>query len=207
MYKIFFKRLMDIVFSSIFLILFFPLFLVLIIIITLDIQENPFFYQKRPGKKEKIFRIVKFKTMKEIYDEKGLLLPDKDRLTTTGKILRKYSIDELPELYNILKGEMSFVGPRPLLPEYLPFYSKTEKIRHSVRPGLTGLAQISGRNKLDWNQRLALDVKYVKNISFISDLYIIGKTILQVLNSKDVSIDPNEYETYLNKEREEKTKL
>lgn len=198
---------MDIVFSSIFLILFFPLFLVLIIIITLDIQENPFFYQKRPGKKEKIFRIVKFKTMKEIYDEKGLLLPDKDRLTTTGKILRKYSIDELPELYNILKGEMSFVGPRPLLPEYLPFYSKTEKIRHSVRPGLTGLAQISGRNKLDWNQRLALDVKYVKNISFISDLYIIGKTILQVLNSKDVSIDPNEYETYLNKEREEKTKL
>ncbi|GAA3606993.1 sugar transferase [Flavivirga amylovorans] len=150
-----------------------------------------FFLQKRPGKNEKIFRIIKYKTMNDKKNENGHLLPDCDRLTKFGNILRKTSLDELPQLINVLIGNMSFIGPRPLLIRYLPYYTKFEKKRHSVRPGITGLAQISGRNLLDWDSRLKKDIEYVENLSFLLDLNIFLKTIKKVITSKDVVAIPN----------------
>jgi len=146
-----------------------------------------FFIQTRPGKNEKLFRMYKFRTMKNIYNKGNALLPDIERITKLGMFLRKTSIDELPELLNILKGEMSFVGPRPLLEKYLPYYTEEERIRHKVRPGLTGLSQISGRNYVDWDKRLRIDLDYVSNISFWLDTKIILITIIKSLMLKDVA--------------------
>jgi lipopolysaccharide/colanic/teichoic acid biosynthesis glycosyltransferase len=168
-----------------------PIFIILLFILAVANKGTPFFVQKRPGKDEKIFSIVKFKTMTDKTDKNGNLLPDGERLTAIGKLVRKTSLDELPQLINIIKGDMSFIGPRPLLVRYLPYYSKTEKKRHSIRPGITGLAQISGRNILNWNDRLSKDIEYVELLSFSLDFKIFIKTIQKVITSKDVVVNPN----------------
>jgi undecaprenyl phosphate N,N'-diacetylbacillosamine 1-phosphate transferase len=146
-----------------------------------------FFIQKRPGHNEKIFALIKLRTMQNFKDEKGFLLPDKDRLTKLGRFLRSTSIDELPELWNVVIGEMSLVGPRPLLPQYLTRYSEKQSRRHKVLPGLTGLAQINGRNNLDWNRKFELDVLYVDNLSFFLDLKILSITFLRIIQRKNIS--------------------
>ena len=157
-------------------------------------KGNPFFAQKRPGKNEKIFKLIKFRTMSNAKDKSGKLLPDNQRLNKYGKFLRKTSLDELPELINILIGNMSIVGPRPLLVEYLPYYNDDEKKRHNVRPGLTGWAQVNGRNSVDWLSRFKLDVFYVQNVSLLMDLKIILLTIKKVITKSDVAEDTNKSE-------------
>lgn len=182
--------------------------LIITLIVTYFIQGRPvFFVQERPGFKEESFKIFKFRTMSEKYDSNNELLPDISRITKLGEILRKTSIDEIPELFNILKGDMSFVGPRPLLKEYLPYYTEEERIRHNVRPGLTGLAQISGRNLLSWDDRLQLDQNYVKNMNFIMDIKILIKTVIKVLMSKDIEVVTSIREKRLSEIRKEKTTL
>lgn len=187
MYKII-KRLLDILFSSLMLILLSPLLLILALLVRFKLGSPVLFRQERPGKEEVLFCLIKFRTMRDDFDEEGELLPDIERLTSFGKFLRSSSLDELPELWCILKGKMSFVGPRPLSKLYLPFYTDEEARRHELRPGLTGLAQISGRNQLDWNERLALDVEYVDNLSFRNDLIILIKTIKKVFRQDDVVV-------------------
>ncbi len=191
MYRFFIKRSFDFIASLVLLVFIAPIFVLITFFLFLANRGKPFFIQKRPGKNEKTFDIIKFKTMNDLKDSKGDLLPDKDRLTPVGRFVRKTSLDEIPQLINVLKGEMSFIGPRPLLIRYLPYYKENEKVRHSVRPGITGLAQVSGRNLLNWDDRLAIDVIYVENISFIQDIKIIFATIKNVVISKDVVIDPN----------------
>jgi sugar transferase len=149
---------------------------------------KPFFYQLRPGKGERIFKIIKFKTMNDRRDANGQLLPDAERLTKIGTFVRKTSLDEIPQLLNVLKGDMSLIGPRPLLVKYLPYYSKREQLRHTVRPGITGLAQVNGRNKLNWDDRLELDAQYVENLSFLLDIKILFRTIVNVLLRKDIAV-------------------
>ncbi len=191
-YARYIKRLLDIILSLLILILFCWLYVIVAILVRIKLGTPILFRQQRPGYKEKIFGIYKFRTMTDKRDANGNLLPDKDRLTSFGKILRKTSLDEIPELFNILKGEMSFIGPRPLLPEYLPYYTDKEKLRHTVRPGLTGLAQASGRNLIDWDTRLAYDVEYVENLSFKMDMLVIIKTIKTVFgHSEQVAEDTN----------------
>lgn len=168
-----------------------PFFIVVYIILYAGNNGKVFFKQERPGKDEKLFHIIKFKTMNDKVDENGKLLPDSERLTNLGRIIRKTSVDELPQLINVLKGEMSFIGPRPLLVRYLPYYTTDERRRHSVRPGITGLAQISGRNLLDWDQRLSKDVEYVNSVSLKTDMNIFIKTIKKVLLGKDVIVLPD----------------
>ena len=163
-----------------------------------------FFFQERPGKDEKIFKVIKFKSMTDERDADGNLLDDDLRITKAGKFVRSTSIDELPQLINILKGDMAFVGPRPLLPRYLPYYTDRERLRHTVRPGMTGLAQVNGRNKRDWNSRLELDALYVENLSFINDMKIVYKTIINVINRKDIEVIPTGM--YLDEERKEMSK-
>lgn len=192
-YKLLIKRGFDILLSTIAIFSLTPIIVILWIYLTFANKgAGAFFYQKRPGKNEKIFKIYKFKSMTDERDDKGSLLPDKERLTKVGRFIRKTSLDELPQLWNVLKGDMSLIGPRPLLPEYLPYYTETERLRHSVRPGITGWAQINGRNNLDWDKRLEFDVYYVKNLSFILDLKIFTKTILNIIKKKDVvvALDP-----------------
>lgn len=192
MYKHVIKRLLDIVISLGVLIVLSPLYLVLIVLVRIRIGSPVFFHQDRPGKGEKIFRLYKFRSMTNARDAEGNLLPDKDRLTALGRTLRKTSLDELPEFYNVLRGDMSFIGPRPLLIEYLPYYTERERLRHTVRPGLTGLAQASGRNLLDWDKRLALDVEYVEHLSFLMDLKVIAMTFQTVFgHSEQVAEDTN----------------
>lgn len=183
-YEKYIKRLMDAVLSAIALLVLSPLLVILCIVNAIAMKGNPFFVQARPGKDEKIFHLIKFRSMTCATDAQGQLLPDEQRLTRWGLFLRKSSLDELPELFNILKGDMSFVGPRPLLVQYLPYYTEKEKVRHVVRPGLTGYAQVHGRNSVDWDERLAYDVKYVQNMSFVMDMKIVWKTC-QVLLKKD----------------------
>ena len=185
-YEFFIKRFFDMLISLLVLIITSPILLVLIIIGTIAMKGNPFFTQERPGKDEKIFRLIKFRTMSNAKDSEGNLLPDDKRINGYGKFLRASSLDELPELINILTGDMSIIGPRPLLVRYLPYYNDSEKHRHDVRPGLTGLAQVNGRNFLDWEKRFALDVEYVNNITFINDIKIIFKTIGKVFAKSDV---------------------
>lgn len=185
-YEFFLKRLLDILVSLIVLIIFSPIFLLLIIIGFIAMKGNPFFTQDRPGKNEKVFKLIKFRTMSNAKDSEGNLLPDDKRINSYGKFLRASSLDELPELINILIGNMSIIGPRPLLVRYLPYYTETEKHRHDVRPGLTGLAQVNGRNFLDWEKRFALDVEYVNNITFLNDAKIIFKTVGKVFKKSDV---------------------
>ncbi|MDK0977611.1 sugar transferase [Clostridium perfringens] len=186
MYKNYFKRLLDIVFSVIGIIVFFPIYLLVAIMVRINLGSPIIFKQKRPGKDEKIFTMYKFRSMSDKKDKNGNLLSDKDRLTKFGRVLRATSLDELPELFNILKGDMSIVGPRPLAIVYLEYYNEEEKKRHSVKPGLTGLAQINGRNLSNWDERFKNDIEYVENISFANDFKIILKTIKKVLLKEDV---------------------
>lgn len=205
MYSKYIKRILDIILSLVILILFCWLYLIVAILVRVKLGSPILFKQQRPGYKEKIFGIYKFRTMTDERDENGNLLPDKDRLTSFGKLLRKTSLDEIPELFNILKGDMSFIGPRPLLPEYLPYYTDKEKLRHTVRPGLTGLAQASGRNLVDWDTRLSYDVEYVENLSFKMDILVIIKTIKTVFgHSEQVAEDTNATEGNFAKIRQER---
>lgn len=187
MYSKYIKRLLDIILSLIIIILFWWLILIIAILVKIFLGSPVIFKQERPGKDEKIFTLYKFRTMTDEKDEEGNLLPDDKRLNKFGKFLRSTSLDELPEVINVLKGEMSFVGPRPLLVEYLELYNEKQKYRHKVRPGLTGLAQINGRNDTTWEARFNHDVEYVKNVTFINDLKIIFKTIRLVFSRKGVN--------------------
>ena len=186
-YKHFGKRVVDLVLSLILLVLSFPALLVCSILVRLTMGSPVFFVQKRPGRNNNIFSLIKLRTMQNFKDEGGFLLPDKDRLTRLGRFLRSTSIDELPELWNVVIGEMSLVGPRPLLPQYLTRYSEKQSRRHEVLPGLTGLAQINGRNNLNWVRKFELDVQYVDNISFFFDIKIICITIFRILLRKNIS--------------------
>lgn len=189
MYKLFFKRILDLFLSIIGFIILFPIFILIWFILLFINNGKPFFRQPRPGKDEKIFSILKFKTMTDKTDEHGKLLPDELRVTKFGTFLRKSSLDEIPQLLSIIKGDMSLIGPRPLRVRYLPYYTAEENLRHTVRPGVTGLAQVSGRNLLDWDTRLQKDVEYVKNLSFALDVKILFKTALKVLLRQDVALD------------------
>lgn len=181
MYRVFLKRLLDIIISGSVLILLSPVLVLLAILIRINLGSPVIFTQERPGKNEKIFKLYKFRSMSNATDEKGELLPDELRLTRFGRLLRSTSLDELPELFNILKGDMSLIGPRPLLVKYLPWYTEEEKHRHDVRPGLTGLAQVNGRNALGWEDRFAYDLEYVNHLTFLMDVKIIGMTVGKVL--------------------------
>jgi len=187
MYNNFLKRLIDFTLSLLAVIFLSPLLLLLMIVGFIEMSGNPFFTQQRPGKNEKIFKLIKFRTMNNKKDKFGNLLPDEVRLTKYGKFLRSTSLDELPELFNILKGDMSIVGPRPLLVKYLPYYNAEEKHRHDAVPGLTGLAQVSGRNALSWEDKFALDLKYVSNITFGGDIKIILQTVGKVFKREGIS--------------------
>ena len=186
MYK-FFKRLIDIICSLIGIILFFPILLVVALLIRINLGSPVFFTQTRLGKDGKEFKMIKFRTMKDSLDKFGQLLPDEQRLTKFGKILRSTSLDELPELINVLKGDMTLVGPRPLLVEYKELYSERQFRRHEVSPGITGWAQINGRNAISWNERFELDVWYVDNISFLLDMKILVMTILKVIKRDGIN--------------------
>ena len=201
MYKKYIKRILDIILSLIAIIITLPIFLIVGILILIFIGQPAIFRQKRPGKNEKIFTMYKFRTMTNKKDEDGNLLPDELRLTKLGKFLRKTSLDEIPEFINILKGDMSFVGPRPLLVEYLPYYTEEEHHRHDVRPGLTGLAQVNGRNNLDWNDKFQKDLEYVNNITFINDVKIIIDTIKIVFKREGITDNKSATMTRLNIER------
>lgn len=179
-YERYFKRPLDIILSLIAIIVLSPLMLIIAVLVRIYLGSPVIFKQQRPGLNEKIFTMYKFRTMTDERDENGELLPDSERLTKFGKFLRSTSLDELPELFNILKGDMSIVGPRPLLVEYLPLYNEHQQRRHEVRPGLSGLAQISGRNAISWEDKFNLDVEYVDNINFITDLKIIFLTVKKV---------------------------
>ena len=204
-YERFFKRPLDILCALLALIVFCWLYALVAILVRIKLGSPVLFRQERPGKGEKIFKLYKFRTMTDEKDENGELLPDDIRLTRFGKLLRKTSLDELPEALNILKGDMSVVGPRPLLIAYVPWYSETEKHRHDVRPGLTGLAQVSGRNFVGWDQRLALDVEYVRRITLKRDLSIIGRTIGKFIKNQDIAVDTRSVESNFAEER--RTKL
>lgn len=195
MYGMFIKRWLDFLLSLIGVVLLSPVFIVLALLVRIKLGSPVLFKQERPGKNEKIFTLCKFRTMTDKRDGEGNLLPDSERLTKFGKLLRATSLDELPELFNILKGDMSIIGPRPLLVSYLPYYTEEEKLRHTVRPGLTGLAQVSGRNFIDWDKRMEKDVEYVKNLSFRMDIKVLWMTVMTVLgHSDEVAEDTNAVE-------------
>ena len=198
MYKVFFKRISDFVLSLMALIVLSPLFVVLIVIGFIKMKGNPFFTQDRPGKDEKIFKLIKFRSMSEEKDKDGNYLPDDQRLTKYGKVLRSTSLDELPELINILKGDMAIVGPRPLLVQYLPLYNEEQRHRHDVRPGLTGLAQVNGRNLLSWQDKFKYDIEYINNISLLGDIKIILKTVKNVLTHEGINGEGSSTVEYFN---------
>lgn len=183
------KRLLDFILSLIGFILLLPIFLFITLFLTIANSGKPFFIQQRPGKNNKIFKVVKFKTMNDKKDAKGNLLSDNERLTSLGRFIRKTSLDEIPQLINVMKGDMSLVGPRPLLVEYLPLYNEEQIRRHEVRPGITGWAQINGRNAISWKDKFELDVWYVDNISISLDIRILLQTILKVFKSEGISSD------------------
>ena len=185
----FFKRIFDILFSFLGLFFLTPLLLILTTLLIFNNNGKPFFFQKRPGKYGKIFKVIKFKTMNDKKGTNGELLPDADRLTKLGIFVRKTSLDEIPQLINVLKGDMSLIGPRPLLPEYLPLYNKEQSKRHNVKPGITGWAQVNGRNAISWQKKFEYDVWYVDNVSFFLDVKILFRTILKVIKSDGVSSD------------------
>lgn len=200
MYRKFFKRFLDFCISLIALICISPILLIVTIWLHFANKgAGVFFLQERPGKDAKIFKIIKFKTMTDECDAEGHLLPDAQRLTKVGRFVRSTSIDELPQLVNVLKGDMALIGPRPLLPRYLPFYTEREKLRHSVRPGITGLAQTSGRNLLDWNTKLELDVQYAEHLNLWLDIKILYLTVYKVFCRDGVVADKKEH--YLDVER------
>jgi len=187
MYKNFFKRVFDFILSLIGFIILSPVFVVLSICLFIANNGKPFFFQRRPGKNNKIFKVIKFKTMTDKKDQKGNLLPDEERLTKIGLFVRKTSLDEIPQLINVVKGDMSLIGPRPLLEEYLPLYDQQQIRRHEVRPGITGWAQVNGRNAISWQQKFELDVWYVDNISFLLDIKILFNTIRKIIKQEDIN--------------------
>ena len=200
-YENFFKRPLDIICGVAALLVFWWLYIIVAVLVRIKLGSPVIFKQERPGRDEKIFCLYKFRTMTDERDENGELLPDEVRLTKFGRALRATSLDELPEVFNILKGEMSLVGPRPLTIQYLPYYSEEERHRHDVRPGLSGLAQVNGRNFIDWDHRLAFDVQYVKKITFIGDLRIILQTALKFVKKEDIAVDTNKVEPNFAEER------
>lgn len=187
MYKYRFKRIMDVGIALTLMLVLSPILFLTALVLAVSIKENPLFMQNRTGKYCKIFKIVKLKTMNTKRDYEGNLLPDEKRLTRLGKLVRRTSIDEMPQLWNVLKGEMSLVGPRPLLPEFLPLYSEFQNKRHLVRPGITGWAQVNGRNDISWNQKFIFDVWYVENLSFILDVDILVRTVKKVVFSENIN--------------------
>lgn len=189
MYRLFFKRFFDIVLSGFALLVLWPVLLVVAVLVRMKLGSPVIFCQERPGKNEKIFKMYKFRSMTDERDANGELLSDEVRLTKLGRLLRSTSLDELPELWNIFKGDMSIVGPRPLLVKYLPLYNEDQRHRHDVRPGLTGLAQINGRNAISWEDKFVLDVQYVQNITFLGDVKIIFSTVSKVLHRDGISSD------------------
>lgn len=200
-YEKYFKRVLDVFCVLAALLVFWWLYIIVAILVRIKLGSPVLFKQERPGKNEEIFKLYKFRTMTDTRDENGNLLPDEVRLTKFGRALRATSLDELPEVFNILKGEMSLVGPRPLTIQYLPYYSEEERHRHDVRPGLSGLAQVNGRNFIDWDHRLAFDVQYVKKITFIGDLRIILQTALKFVKKEDIAVDTNKVEPNFAEER------
>ena len=187
LYSRYFKRLFDLIVSLLALGALAPVFLIVLIVLLVSNKGKPFFFQHRPGKNERIFLLVKFKTMNDARDSNGELLPDEKRITRFGKFIRKTSMDEIPQLFNVLKGDMSLIGPRPLLVEYLPLYNSRQKRRHEVRPGITGWAQTNGRNAISWAQKFEYDVWYVENLNFVLDMKIIALTIKKTLKSEGIS--------------------
>lgn len=187
MYKNFFKRLIDLWLSLSGFIILSPVFVLLVLLLALANQGNPFFTQTRPGRFCKPFKVIKFKTMNDKRDTGGTLLPDEERLTSIGKLVRKSSLDEIPQLINVIKGDMSLIGPRPLLMEYIPLYSAAESRRHEVRPGITGWAQVNGRNTISWKQKFQYDIEYVDNISLWLDVKIIFITVLKIFKAEGIS--------------------
>ncbi|MBX2827788.1 MAG: sugar transferase [Flavobacteriaceae bacterium] len=196
MYTSFIKPFFDFVFALGLFLVVLPIFLVVALMLTLHIKGSPFFVQRRPGKNERIFKIIKFKTMTDARDDEGNLLPDDVRLTSLGKWVRSTSLDELPQLLNVIKGDMSFVGPRPLLPQYLPLYNDFQKQRHKVRPGITGWAQVNGRNVISWPKKFELDVHYVNHVSFGMDLKILYRTFFKVIKSEGITDNKTQTVTY-----------
>ena len=198
MYKKFFKSILDYFLVMIVLVIISPFFLFLIIILKIfNGDSGVFFFQQRVGKNDKLFKIIKFKTMRDERDSDGILLPDNQRITSIGKLIRSFSIDEIPQLFNILKGDMSFVGPRPLLEKYLPLYSEQQSKRHLIKPGITGWAQVNGRNNISWTKKFELDTWYVNHTSLFLDIKIIFLTIVKVINRSDInSNNPQNFAPY-----------
>ena len=203
MYRHFFKRFFDVLLSASALIILSPVILVTAVLVRFKLGSPVIFHQERPGYKEKIFTLCKFRTMTDERDEQGELLPDSQRLTSFGAFLRSSSLDELPELWNILKGDMSLIGPRPLLISYLPYYTEREILRHTLKPGLTGLAQVSGRNFIEWDKRLEKDAEYVEKLSLLLDIKILFWTVKTVLVKDNVAVDTDIVEGNLAEIREE----
>ena len=201
MYAKYFKRILDFLLSFIAIIILSPLLLIIAILVRIKLGSPVLFKQERPGKDEKIFTLYKFRTMTDKKDENGMLLPDEERLTKFGKVLRSTSLDELPELFNILKGDMAIVGPRPLLVKYLPYYTEEERHRHDIRPGLTGLAQIHGRNTTKWKDRFKYDVHYVNSITFLGDIKIVIETVMKVIKKQDILVGNEQILLDLDEER------
>lgn len=187
MYKNYFKRLFDFLAAFFGLVLLSPIFIIVMVGLYFANQGKPFFFQERPGLNEKIFKIIKFKTMNDKKDANGNLLSDADRLTPIGAFVRKTSLDEIPQLINVLKGDMSLIGPRPLLPQYLPLYNEEQRRRHEVRPGITGWAQVNGRNAITWKRKFELDVEYVDNLSLAMDVKVFFTTFKKVFKSEGIS--------------------
>lgn len=188
MYRSFFKRLIDFIVSFVILLIILPIFLMIVLFLAIANNGKPFFIQRRPGKNGVVFKIIKFKTMNDKKDTTGNLLADEKRLTKIGKFVRKTSLDELPQLVNVLKGDMSLIGPRPLLPEYLPLYNEVQNRRHEVKPGITGWAQVNGRNAISWEQKFAYDVWYVDNISLMLDMKIFFLTLKKVFVREGINM-------------------
>jgi len=203
-YERFFKRPLDFICGMLAIIVFGWLYIIVAILVRIKLGSPVLFTQDRPGREEKIFKLYKFRTMTDQRDQNGELLPDEVRLTKFGKFLRSTSLDELPEAFNIIKGDMSVIGPRPLLVSYLPWYTEVEKHRHDVRPGLSGLAQVNGRNFIDWDHRLALDVKYVEKITFLGDMSIILQTVMKFVKKQDIAVDTRAVEPNFAAERKER---
>lgn len=189
MYRKFLKPIADIFVGMILFIVLSPIMMVVCIVLLINNRGKIFFRQIRPGKNERLFTIIKFRTMNDKRDSQGNLLPDAERLTPVGRFIRKTSLDELPQLWNVVKGEMSFVGPRPLLPEYIPLYNESQKQRHLVKPGITGWAQVNGRNAISWNKKFEYDTFYVQNCSFVLDMKILIKTIEKVFTASGINME------------------
>jgi lipopolysaccharide/colanic/teichoic acid biosynthesis glycosyltransferase len=196
MYKFFFKRLIDFILSLIGFVVLLPIFLLLTILLIIANKGTPFFFQKRPGKNEKIFSVIKFKTMNDKKDKTEKLLPDADRITLVGKFIRSSSLDEIPQLLNVIKGDMSLIGPRPLLVSYLEVYNDKHKKRHDIRPGITGWAQVNGRNAIEWQQKFDLDIYYLENMNFLLDLKIILITLKRVFKREGINFESTQKNKY-----------